>query len=89
MEINFIEKTKYRIMFEIKGVDHTFCNMLKNELWNNSDVKACSYRTKHPLISIPTFIVETSKNDAIKEVLDAIKKIESENKKFLTALKKA
>jgi len=88
MEINFLEKTKYRIMFEIKGVNHTFCNMLKEELWNNSDVKVCSYRTKHPLISVPTFIVETSKNDAIKAVLSSIKKIESENSKFLTALKK-
>ena len=88
MEINFIEKIKHRILFEIKGVDHTFCNMLKEELWNNSDVKSCSYRIKHPLISVPTFIVETSKNDAIKAVLSSIKKIESENSKFLTALKK-
>jgi len=88
MEINFIEKTKHRILFEIKGVDHTFCNMLKEELWNNSDVKSCSYRTKHPLISVPTFIIETSKNDAIKVVLDTIKRIESQNSKFLTALKK-
>ena len=83
-----IENTKNRILFELKGFDHTFCNMLREELWNDSNVKISAYKTEHPLVSIPQFIVETSKKSAFDAVLDAIKRIEATNKKFLTAFDK-
>ena len=53
MEINFIEKTKNKVLFELTDVNHTFCNQLKEELWNDSDVKISAYRKEHPLVSIP------------------------------------
>ena len=39
MELNILEHTKKRLVFELKGADHTFCNLLKNELWQDKDVK--------------------------------------------------
>jgi len=88
IEINIIENTKNRLFFDLRGVDHTFCNMFKEELWNDSDVKVSSYRTGHPLVSVPQIIVETSKKSALDAVLSAIKRIESTNKKFLAAFDK-
>jgi hypothetical protein len=34
MELTTLAKTKSKLTFEIKGEDHTFCNLLRNELWN-------------------------------------------------------
>ena len=89
MEIKFIEKTKNKVLFELIGVDHTFCNQLKEELWNDSDVKVSAYRKKHPLVSVPEFIVETAKGDVLDALIAAVKRIQSTNKKFLSAVSKA
>jgi DNA-directed RNA polymerase subunit L len=88
-ELNIIENKKNHLLFELKGYDHTFCNMLKEELWHDSDVKVSAYRVEHPLVSVPHFIVETSKTAAIDAVEKAIKRIKTTNKKFLTAFNKA
>ncbi len=88
IEIKIIENAKNKFFFELTGVDHTFCNLLKEELWNDSDVKVSSYRTEHPLVPLLQFIVETSKSSASEAVISAIKRIESLNKKFLTTFNK-
>jgi len=88
MELTVIENTKNKLLLELKGYDHTFCNMIKEELWNDSDVKISAYRIKHPLVSVPEFIVETTKTKAIDAFLDSIKRIKSLNKKFLTVISK-
>jgi DNA-directed RNA polymerase subunit L len=89
MEIKFIEKTKNKALFDLSGVDHTFCNELKEELWNDSDVRISAYKKRHPLVSVPQFLVETTKSDVIDALVAAAKRIESTNKKFLTVLNKA
>ena len=89
MNVKIIEKTKNKLLFELENFDHTFCNLLKDELWNDSDVKVSAYKKEHPLVSVPMFIIETSKGSALDAVLAAIKRIESLNKKFLTALDKS
>jgi DNA-directed RNA polymerase subunit L len=89
MDIKILEKTKNKLLFELKYMNHTFCNMLKEELWNDNDVKVSAYRKEHPLVSVPLFIVETSKKSPLDAVLNAAKSIEAKNKKFLTAFTKA
>ena len=32
MEFNVIEESKTKLVFELKGETHTFCNVLKKEL---------------------------------------------------------
>ncbi|MBU0666067.1 MAG: DNA-directed RNA polymerase subunit L [Nanoarchaeota archaeon] len=91
MEIKFLEDTKYRVVFELKGTDHTFVNALKEELWNDADIKIAAYNIEHPLIGIPKIIVETgnSKKDAKKAIMNACDRIKKENTQFLTKFKKA
>ena len=79
MEIEFLKDEKNKVEFIIKGEDHTLCNALRKELWNESDVDIAAYGIEHPLISDPVMLVETKKTDAKKVVLNAS---ESLRKKF-------
>lgn len=87
MELKFIEDTKYRIVFDIKGTGHTFVNSLKKELWSDNDIKVSAYNVEHPLIGIPRMIVETKSKEAKKAVLDAVERLKKHNKTFLTKFK--
>ncbi|MBR9701225.1 DNA-directed RNA polymerase subunit L, partial [Candidatus Woesearchaeota archaeon] len=43
MELIILEEKKHRITFELRGADHTFCNALKQELWNDSEITVSAY----------------------------------------------
>lgn len=87
MELNVLEKSKHRVVFELSGVDHTFCNALKQELWNDKEVTVSAYNVSHPLVGVPKFIVE-SKGDAVAALSEASKRLQKRNKDFLSAFKK-
>ncbi len=71
MEIEFLKNEKNKIEFIVKGEDHTLCNALRKELWDESDVDIAAYNIDHPLIGDPVMLVETKKTDAKKAVLNA------------------
>ncbi len=79
MEINILEEKNNKIKFEIRGEDHTFCNILREELWNNKEVEVSGYNIDHPLVSSPVMIVETKKENPRKSL---IKATENLRKKF-------
>ena len=85
MEINVIEKSKNKLTFDLKGESHTFCNILKNELWNDKNVTVAAYRIKHPLVATPIFSIETSQKTPADALSDAIKRV----KKTISAMKKS
>ena len=77
MEFNVIEESKAKLVFELKGETHTFCNLLKEELLTVKGVNITSYRVDHPLIGVPRFLIETKgvePRKALKEALAGIKK---------------
>jgi DNA-directed RNA polymerase subunit L len=87
MEIKIIEETKNKIVFEIKGEDHTFSNILRKELWNDNHVKAAAYNIDHPLTGIPCFILQTDGEDPKKVLKAAVKRIEKELEKLKEEIK--
>ncbi|HHE36648.1 MAG TPA: hypothetical protein ENL16_02430 [Candidatus Woesearchaeota archaeon] len=90
MELKVYEHTKKRMVFELVGADHTFCNALKKELWKDGAVRAAAYRIEHPLIGIPKFIIETNGQKDAKTVLRAAaSRLKKHNKDFLSLFKKA
>lgn len=90
MKLKVHEHTKKRMVFELIGADHTFCNVLKKELWNDSTIRAAAYKIDHPLIGTPKFIVETNGQKDPKNVLKAAaSKLKKHNKDFLSLFKKA
>ncbi|MEM3127179.1 MAG: DNA-directed RNA polymerase subunit L [Candidatus Woesearchaeota archaeon] len=74
MNVQILEETKPRIIFEIDE-DHAFCNALKDELIQNDDVKIASYSKRHPLVDKPRFIVETNSGSARDAVVKAAKNL--------------
>lgn len=84
MELNVIEQGKKRLIFELKGADHTFCNALKEELWNDKNIDAAGYNVDHPLIGIPRFVVETkgsSPKEALNSAVNRLRKVSEKFKK--------
>lgn len=82
MELNVIENTKNRLKFEIKGEGHTFCNVLRNELWGDSSIEISGYYIEHSLVSEPVFIVQSSKGDAKGILLKAVERLKKKNKEL-------
>lgn len=89
MEIDVLEQTKKRLVFKLDGGDHTLCNALKDELWNDKDVEAASYNIDHPLIGTPKFIIQTNGNqEPAKALTNAANRLKRKNKTFSEAAAK-
>jgi len=82
MDVKILEEKKGRLVFNIEGDGSTLANMLKKELWNDEHVKAAGFTVEHPLINIPTFVVETDGADPKKTVSAAAKRIAKIIEKF-------
>lgn len=89
MEMNVIEEKKNKLVFKVEGAGHTICNIIKNELSKNSNVKAVAYKIDHPLVSVPQMVIETngkvSPRAAVKKAIDSLSKDADKLKK--TAMK--
>ena len=83
MEAKILDDKKNRLIFEVKGVDHTLCNALKTELINDKHVKIASYSIRHPQISVPQLIVETDGEVSPKNaIINAVQRVHKTNEKF-------
>lgn len=87
MNIKVIEKEKNKLKLEIIGEDHTFCNALRKELWNDKDVTVAGYNIEHPLVSNPVLTLETEKKDPKKVLESAIRRLKNKNVKIKEAVK--
>lgn len=86
MEMNILEEKKKRLVFDLLGVDHTFCNALKDELWNDKTITVSTYAIEHPLTPKPKFVVEG--NDPKKSLKEASARLQKKNKNLQATLKK-
>ncbi|MBI2541812.1 DNA-directed RNA polymerase subunit L [Candidatus Woesearchaeota archaeon] len=83
MEVKILDDKKNRLTIEVKGVDHTLCNSIKSELWNDKHVKIAAYSIRHPQISVPQMIVETDGEESPKNALiNAVERLHKNNAKF-------
>ncbi len=87
MELDFIEKDKNRLKFEIKGEGNSFCNILKREMWDSKDIEISGYKIKHSLISQPLFTIQVAKGDPKKTVLDAVERLKKRNSELIQLFK--
>ncbi len=88
MEIEVLESTKNKIKFKIKGETHTFCNILRRELWNDKSTKAAGYRIEKSLENEPIFILETNDKDPKKVLLDSTNRLRKEFNELGSKFKK-
>ncbi|MCX6711868.1 MAG: DNA-directed RNA polymerase subunit L, partial [Candidatus Woesearchaeota archaeon] len=85
---NILEESKTKLKFELKDESHTFCNILRKELWEDSSVKLAGYNIPHSLIGTPIFIIETTNASPKKTLLSAISRLQKKNKDFKEKIKK-
>jgi len=70
MKIEKIEDKKNKLVFNLEGQGHTFCNLIKEELNEIKGVLNAGYSINHPLIGIPQIVVETDGSILPKEALE-------------------
>ena len=85
------EKDK-KLVFNIHGKSHGFCNLLRKELVKDKHVKIAAYKVEHPLVDKIEMIIETDGKKSPKTALsDAVKKMkdisEELGKEFAKATK--
>lgn len=80
--VKIIEKKKHKLIVEIEGDKHTIPNLVVDELYNDSDIKAASYYYEHPLQNTARIIVETKTKDPQKALIDAITRLERRYKEI-------
>jgi len=88
MELRVVEKKKNFINVAIMGEGHTFCNALRKELWNDSEVVFTGYKIEHSLVDNPILTLQT-KTKAPKIVLEGtVKRLKANNAKLTALFKK-
>ena len=89
MKIEVVEEKKNRLVVNFEGANHTVCNILKKELWNDKHIKAAAYSIKHPLIGVPQMTVETDGDEKPKDaLLSAVQRLKKVNDRFRKSFSK-
>ena len=89
MKVKILKEKKNRLTIEIREEGHVFCNALKKELWNDSHVKVAAYKIDHPLVGVPTVVVETDGKESPKKALtEAAKRLSKVADNFKSAFLK-
>ena len=88
MEFNVLEESKTKLVFELRGETHTFCNVLKDELRKMKGVEIATYRIDHPLVGIPQFLIETKGVEPRKALQTALKILKKKAEEFKKETKK-
>ena len=88
MEINVQEHTKHRLIFELQGEGHTFCNILRKELWLDKAPDVAGYTIGHSLVSHPLFVVASDKHDPVKLLSAAVERLQKKTAELQEKFKK-
>ena len=85
MELKVIESDKGILKLEIVGEDHTFCNILRKDLWQDKNVDIAGYSIRHSLVDNPVLIVES--DNPKKSISETVKRLRKTNEEFLKNFK--
>jgi|TARA_Y100000310_G_C20457702_1_gene703840 DNA-directed RNA polymerase subunit L len=83
MNVEKISKNGNVLKIKILDEDHTFCNLLRREVWNTGKAKTAGYFIEHPQVGDPEFTVDGTSDP--KKLLSTAAK---EAKKKIDDLKK-
>ena len=78
MKLTILEQKKNKLHIEVEA-DHTLCNVIKKELWNDKSVHVSGYYTEHIQVGSPRFMIETTDKDPLDALRDAIKRLKKTN----------
>ncbi|MBU6997202.1 MAG: DNA-directed RNA polymerase subunit L [Theionarchaea archaeon] len=85
MELEIIAHEKTKLEAALKGEDHTFANLLRETLKEDTHVVSAAYKVGHPLLDKerPVLFLETDGKESPKEALSrAARKIKEQMNEF-------
>tara|TARA_Y100000310_G_scaffold345859_1_gene471609 strand:- start:5194 stop:5469 length:276 start_codon:yes stop_codon:yes gene_type:complete len=88
MKMNVIKSEKDYAEFSLEGEKHSFPNLLKQKLLDNSAVEFVSYLVEHPNDENAKFVIKTKGKTPKKVLEDASKEIEKDLDEFQKSVKK-
>lgn len=78
------------LRFRVIGEDHTLCNLLRKEMFEDENVEAAAYTIEHPLLSQPEFYLRVRRGKPEEALLKALRRLEEKlgelEEKFKTEL---
>ncbi len=90
MQVNVLERKRNELKIEIKGVGHSFCNLLQKALLNEDGIDMTGYDLPHPLVSNPIVYVRTKENLTPEPAIqNAVKRIRKQSKDLKKTFEKA
>jgi len=89
MEIKVLENEKNRLRIELVGDTHTLANLITKELWNETDVTVSGYNLMHPQTRNIVMLIETTKKDPKKVLLETLTTLKKKSSEFQTQFQKA
>ncbi len=72
MNVEKISKEGNVLKIRIFNEDHTFCNLLRREVWKTGKVNQAGYFIDHPQVGVPEFTIN-AESDPKKVLLEAAK----------------
>ncbi|MDO8628220.1 MAG: DNA-directed RNA polymerase subunit L [Nanoarchaeota archaeon] len=85
MELELKQSSTNQAIIEIKGEDHTFCNILRKQLWDNGDIENAGYTIAHSLTASPVLNIKAK--DPKKALEKASEKLQDTFKELKTLFK--
>jgi len=90
LRLKVIKRGPNDLEIEIEGEGHTFCNVLRKELYEDKAVVYAGYTIDHPLVGIPRFYVRTDGSESPEEaLLKAAQRIAEKAREFREQFKEA
>jgi DNA-directed RNA polymerase subunit L len=76
METTVVKEEKDSILLELKGETRSFANLIREELWNDSNVLEAAAIKSHPYKSEPRIFVKMrGRSDPKKALKEAVKRL--------------
>ena len=85
MKLVMLEESKGKMALEVRGENHTFLNLLRENAWDAGS-KQASYMIEHPYLSEPKLIIRAENPKKVLDasaqaILDSAKEFEKEFRK--------
>ena len=89
MELTVQEKSKNKLVLQLKSETTTICNVLRDQLWSDEKIKAAGYNVRHPLEGQPSLIIEITTKKPETALQDAVSSVRKDLSKLKKDIKKA
>lgn len=89
MELKKLEDTDNKLVVEFGDETIAFANMIKEKLWEDSNIKEAATIREHPYLSLPKVLVVTSRGSPVTALEKVAEKLLDEAKEFREKFKDA